>query len=397
MSNDTSDAEAADFSLVLGGPLFQLLRRAHLSGDALELLRRRIVTIVLLTWLPLLVLSAAQGFAWRGTVKMPFLLDVDAHVRFLLALPMLVLAEMVVHQRMRPVVRQFVERGLVTGAARKRFDAAIASAMRLRNSVAAEVLLIAFVYLVGVLYLWRTHLAIDVTSWMGAVTGGRLQPSLAGWWFGCVSLPLFQFILFRWYFRMFIWARFLWQMSRMDLALIPTHPDRCAGLGFLSQVSFAFTPLLFAQGALLAGLMADRIFFAGAKLPDFKMEIAVIGGFAIVAVMGPLLLFVPVLSRARRAGLREYGGLAQRYTLEFDRKWRRGGAAAEEQLLGSADIQSLADMGNSFEVIREMKLAPITRQTLIQLAVATLLPVLPLLLTMISLEELLSRFLKVVI
>ncbi|MCY2952597.1 MAG: hypothetical protein NTU53_11575 [Planctomycetota bacterium] len=396
MSNGTGTADASDFSLVLGGPLYQLFRRAHLSGDALELLRRRIVAIVLLTWLPLLVLSAVQGSAWRGAVKMPFFLDVDAHVRFLLALPVLVLAEMVIHQRMRPLVRQFVERGLVTGPARERFDAAIASAMRLRNSIVAEALLIAFVYLVGVLYLWRTHMAIDVTSWMGAFAGGRLQPSLAGWWYGCVSVPLFQFILLRWYFRIFIWARFLWQVSRIDLALIPTHPDRCAGLGFLSNISFAFAPLLFAQGALLAGLMADRIFFAGARLLDFKVEIAVVVGFAVVTVVGPLLLFVPILSRARRAGLSEYGGLAHRYAREFDQKWLRGGAAAEEQLLGSADIQSLADMGSSLEVIREMKLAPITRQTLIQLAVATLLPVLPLLLTMVSLEELLSRLLKVV-
>ncbi len=389
-------APAVDFSLVLGGPLYQLWRRVHMTGDGMDLLRRRIVTIILLTWLPLLVLSAVQGSAWRGAVKMPFLRDIDAHMRFLVALPMLVLAEMVIHQRMRPVVLQFVERGLVTRAARERFDAAMASAMRLRNSIVAEVMLISFVYLVGVLYLWRTHMAIDVTSWIGVVTGGRLEPSLAGWWFGCVSLPLFQFILLRWYFRMFIWARFLWQVSRLDLALMPTHPDRCGGLGFLSNVSFAFAPLLFAQGALLAGLMADRIFFAGVKLSDFKMEIGVIVGIAVVAVVGPLLLFAPALSRAKKAGLREYGALAQRYAREFDQKWLRGGVPAGESLLGSADIQSMADLGSSFEVIREMKMAPITRQTLIQLVVATLLPVAPLLLTMVSFEELLSRLLKVV-
>src|SRR6266487_2483480 len=262
--------EPQDFSLVLGGPLYQLFRRMRLGGDTLPLLRRRIVVLALLAWVPLLLLSVAEGHAWGGSVKLPFLHDVELHVRLLLALPLLVLAELVVHQRMRPVVRQFVDRGLIPDAARAQFDAAIASAMRLRNSITAEVLLIAFVYVVGVGFVWRTHVALDVASWYGEAVDGTLQPSLAGWWLGCVSLPLFQFLLLRWYFRLFIWGRFLWQVSRIELDLIPTHPDRSGGLGFLAVLSYAFAPLLLGQGALLAGMMANRIFYAGGKLPEFK-------------------------------------------------------------------------------------------------------------------------------
>ena len=140
-----------------------------------------------------------------------------------------------------------------------------------------------------------------------------MQPSLAGWWLGCVSLPLFQFLLLRWYFRLFIWARFLWQVSRIELKLMPTHPDRCGGLGFLALVSHAFAPLLLAQGALLAGMMANRIFYAGAKLPEFKVEIIGLVAVMVFAVLGPLLVFAPKLAAAKRAGLREYGTLAQRY------------------------------------------------------------------------------------
>jgi hypothetical protein len=69
---------------------------------------------------------------------------------------------------------------------------------------------------------------------------------------------------------------------------------------------------------------------------------------------------------------------------------------ADEPLLGSADIQSLADMGNSFAVVNEMRLVPFTIRTLLQLAVITLLPVVPLLLTVIPLEELIERLLKIV-
>jgi hypothetical protein len=257
--------ETPDFSLVLGGPLYQLWRRTRLVGDTLQLLRRRVIVLALLAWAPLLLLSVAEGNAWGGSVKLPFLHDVEMHVRLLLALPLLILAELVVHQRMRPVVGQFAARGLIPDAARAQFDAAIASAMRLRNSIPAEVLLIAFVYVVGVGFIWRTQVALDVASWYGVPADGKLQPSLAGWWLGFVSLPMFQFLLLRWYFRLFIWARFLWQVSRIELSFMPTHPDRCGGVGFLSSVSNAFSPVLLAQGALLAGMMANRIFYAGKR------------------------------------------------------------------------------------------------------------------------------------
>jgi hypothetical protein len=388
-------AEAYDFSLVLGGPLFQLFRRAHLTGETLELLRRRISVITLFAWLPLLVLSAAEGHAWGGAVTMPFLYDLDAHARFLVALPLLVVAELVVHQRMRPLLGQFVERGLVPDAAMPRFDAAIASATRLRNSVLAEVALIVLVYAVGVGVVWRTHSGVAVTSWYGGTAEGMWRPSLAGWWLALASLPLFQFILLRWYFRLFVWARFLWHVSRLPLKLVPTHPDRCGGLGFLGNVGYAFAPWLLAQGALLAGTFSIQIFFAGAKLPQFKMEIVAVVVFLLLAVLGPLLVFAPVLGPAKRLGLREYGSFAQRYVRSFDRKWLRGGAAAGEELLGTGDIQSLADLGNSFEVVRGMRLAPFTKETVLQLTVLTLLPLLPLTLTMISLEQLLDRLLKI--
>jgi hypothetical protein len=388
--------EPPDFSLVLGGPLYQLFRRTRLAGDTLDLLRRRIVVLALLAWVPLLLLSVAEGHAWGGSVALPFLHDIEIHVRLLLAVPLLIVAELIVHQRMRGVVGQFLTRGLIPDAARAKFDAAITLAMRLRNSVTVEVLLIAFVYVVGVGFLWRTQFALAVPSWFGVVVDGLLHPSLAGWWLGCVSLPLFQFLLLRWYFRLFIWARFLWQVSRLELSFMPMHPDRCGGLSFLALVSQAFAPVLLAQGAMLAGMMANKIFYTGAKLAAFKLEL---GGTVVVmvfAILGPLLVFVPQLAAARRAGLREYGILAARYAREFDRKWLRGGAPADEPLLGSGDIQSLADLGNSYAVVKEMHLAPFTMRTVLQLAVITLLPVAPLLLTMIPLEELLERLLKVV-
>lgn len=388
-------AEPVDFSLCLGGPLYQFWRRMRLAGDALQLLHRRVVALTLVAWAPLLALSVAEGHAWGG-VALPFLFDAEIHVRLLVALPLLVCAELVVHQRTRTLVNMFVARGLIAEAAMPQFRAAVAAAMRLRNSIPAELLLIAFVYGVGVLFVWRTTVALDLASWYGSGEGGLLQPSLAGWWLGWVSLPLFQFLLLRWYFRLFIWARFLWQVSKLELRLLPTHPDRCGGLGFLSGASNAFAPVLFAQGVLLAGVMADKIFYVGAQLPAFKLEIVGLAALMVFVVFGPLVVFLPQLAAAKREGIREYGLLAMRYARAFDDKWVRGGAGADEPLLGSADIQSLADLGNSFSVVKEMLFVPFTLRSVLQLAVTSVLPVAPLLLTVFPLEELLDRLLKLV-
>jgi len=387
---------STDFSLVLGGPLFQLLRRAHLAGGALDLLQRRIVVISLLAWLPLLVLSVLEGQALAGKVPVPFLLDLENHAKFLVIVPLLIVSELVVHQRMRFVVKQFLERNLIPERALPRFDAAIASAFRLRDSVLAEVLLIAFVYVVGVLIVWRHYTALTTATWYAVPTGEGLKLSLSGMWYGYVSLPLFQFLLMRWYFRIFIWTRFLWQVTRLDLSLVPTHPDRVGGLGFLSNTVYAFTPLALAHGGLLAGAIANRIFFLGAGLPQFKIEIAVVVVFLLCLVFGPFLLFAPQLAEAKRTGNREYGTLAERYVREFDAKWLRGGAPADEPLVGSGDIQSLADLSNSFEVVRTMRIVPVTKEAILRLVGATLAPVMPLALTMMPLEDLLKRLIGIV-
>jgi hypothetical protein len=151
-----------------------------------------------------------------------------------------------------------------------------------------------------------------------------------------------------------------------------------------------------AHGGLAAGSIANRIFYLGASLPQFKIEIVVLVVFLLTMILGPLLLFTPQLAEAKRTGNREYGTLAERYVREFDAKWLRGGAPVDEPLVGSGDIQSLADMNNSFEVVRTMSIAPITKDAILRLAVATLAPVAPLALTMMPLEELLKKLLGIV-
>ena len=183
-----------------------------------------------------------------------------------------------------------------------------------------------------------------------------------------MSLPLCQFLLLRWYFRLFIWARFLWQVSRIELRFMPTHPDRCGGVGFLGAVSSAFYPVLLAPGTILAGLIATGFFTPAPRCPNSRWTHRA-GGRDGVRHPWAAAGLSRKLEAAKRAGLAEYGTLAQRYVREFDQKWLRGGAPPDEPLVGSADIQPLADLGSSFEVVKSMRWVPFSMQTVLQLAV----------------------------
>ena len=382
-----------DFSLVLGGPVYQLYRKSHLTGDALELLYRRVLVITTIAWLPLLLLSN-KGFLLGRPDRLSFFTDIEVHVRFLIALPVLIFAELIVHSRITPVVRRFIERRIVLPEDLPRFDRAIESAIRLRNSIPVEVGLLILVYTFG-LWLWNSRIAIDSATWY-ALPGGRWHLTPAGYWYVFISIPIAQFVLLRWYLRLFIWFRFLWQVSRINLNLIPTHPDRCAGLAFLGRSSYAYGPLLFAQGAMLAGVVASRVLYRGQNLMSFKLQIGAFVAFFVFAVLSPLVMFTPQLARAKRKGLAEYGQLAQDYVEGFDRKWVCRDRPPVEDLLGSGDIQSLADLGNSYSVITDMRSVPFKLGDITHLAAATAAPFLPLLLTVFSFEELIMRLIKIV-
>ena len=266
--------------------------------------------------------------------------------------------------------------------------------MKVRNSIPVELGLLLFVYTVGV-WVWRNEVALGAASWYAAGEGTNLHLTLPGYWYGFVSIPIAQFILLRWYLRLATWFWLLWRVSRLNLRLLPTHPDYAGGIGFLGKVSYAFAPVLFAQGAMLAGIIANRIFYQSQNLLSFKLSIVAMVGFFVLVILGPLTVFTPNLVSAKRTGLGEYGTLATTYVAAFDEKWVRGGAKGEA-VLGTGDIQSLADLGNSYAVLREMKIVPFGLNDVIALAIATAAPLTPLLLTIMPLEELVDRLIKII-
>jgi len=222
----------------------------------------------------------------------------------------------------------------------------------------------------------------------------QLHLTKAGCWYAFVSIPIFQFILLRWYMRLVLWFWLLWKFSRLNLQLSAAHPDRAGGIGFLGSNSDAFAPILFAQGSLLAGVIASRVLYQGQNLLAFRMQAAGFIVFFILFILGPLVMFTPQLDRAKRAGKAYYGLLASRFVFGFEAKWTPSSAPGTGELHAD-DIQGLADLGSSYSAVRGMRLVPFALEDVTFLVVTTVLPLLPLVLTRFSPEQVLVGLVKI--
>src|SRR5262245_57684327 len=375
--------EKEDLSLVLGGPLYQLYLRTRLARPPIHLVHRRIFVFFLITWLPLLVLTFIEGHALGG-VHVPFLLDLGAQARFFGSLPLFIAAEMIVHEHVGSKIRKFLDMKLIAPEDLPRFEKAVKSSIRLRNSVSIEIILFLIAFVFGY-WLWSRFLTLHLATWYADVDE-PLRLTFAGYWFAFVSLPIFRFVMLRWYFRIIVWYFLLWRISRIPLQLNALHPDQAGGLGFLGKSVFAFTLVLLDHTVFLAGAIGNQIWHRHAVLTQFKLEIIGLIGFLMLLVLGPLLFFVPQMIRAKRSGKGEYNVFAMEYVNEFKQKWLDTQHPSEKPL-GAADIQSLADLAGSYDAAREMRFFPFGKDAVIGLAIVMALPLAPLTLTMIPLDE----------
>jgi hypothetical protein len=367
------DSAGHEFSIVLGGPIYDFLERIGLVRRGLPNASRRIIALIGITWLPLLIFCLKDGSALNRLITIPFLSDFSMYGRYLLALPIFIGAELVIDPAIGCAVGAFVDSGIVQGKELPKFQEVLRDTLRLRDSVVQELLLLVLAFLPVFLF-QREWGAGAVTSWH---TSSRGLTS-GGWWFATISSPLLRFIIYRWLFRYLIWTLLLWRIMRLDLHLMPTHPDHKAGLGFLALAQVRFGILFCALGCMVAGQLANGLVHQGEPVASFKFLMA---GFVVLSVIVgllPLALLAPKVIRIRNAGLLEYGKLGNQYTESFDLKWVHPAQVTSEPVLGTGDIQSLADLSNSYAIIDEMSIAPITKRLTVMLALQAAIPLIPL-------------------
>jgi hypothetical protein len=389
--SETADLLAA-FAPMEAGPGTSFAKRFRLVHPQLGASSVRTAAILeALTWLPLFALSWMEGLAF-GRVKIPFCYDIAAHVRFLFALPILVLAEIPIGRRLREVAGLLLTSGLVPAEDVGKFQAIFIDTLQLRDSRIAEILIVIAVYI-------SSYTTIFEASFQSGNTWFRPTPqaglTLVGYWYALMALPIFQFLIFRWIYRMAIWSKCLLGFSRLDLRLTPTHPDRAGGLGFLSQTLPPFGLILFALSSVVSGAIASRIPFEGGRFQDFQWTYVALIILFVIIFAGPMLIFTPKFLGLQARGLEEYRALATRYTQSFHRKWVERSDERQE-LLGTSDIAPLAGLESSYAIIKKMRFVPIDLGDFIMMVVPGLIPALPLLLTIVPPSVIVKTVLKLI-
>jgi len=374
--------EIAKFSL-LGGPLHRLGIRVGLIRSGTNTVAVGLMLGVFL-WIVLLALAAIEGI----TPRLSSISLIGGHIRLLVVIPLFFMCEAWVDPMMTGFVSGLVRKQIVTESALPALSAEIAHATRWTDSWLAE----------AICLLAAISLSLSAHSIQLPGASSDQDPfhagadvTMAGLWYWIVCLTLFRFLLFRWLWRLCHWAYFLWRITKLKLRLVPTNPDGAAGLGSLEVVHTCFTPLILAISALQAASFAEEISSGSMTFEAIYPALVLTLFVDAVLFVGPLFLFSPGLWATKIKGLGDYGALASRYVDSFDTKWLRT-ADPGELLLGTPDLQSLADLSNSVNVVRNMRLAPVSTRLWGHILIAALLPMLPLLLLKYPIAALAEKF-----
>ena len=374
------------------GPYFRVQASLGLIKAESLHVRRRAVMAALIAWLPLVILSAIDGRAIGATRQGSMLMDIAVHARYLIALPLLLLAESVTLPALAVIARHFGEAGLVASDSRSRYTELLDSTRKMLASPRTDlaILLVAYVVTLTVSPLYPP----DVSSWVRPVPGTH-EMSLAGWWRALVSQPLFLLFGFGWLWRVALWGRFLYGVSRLRLHLIPPHPDRAAGLGFTGLSLRAFLILALAFSIPIAAAVANEVINYGRNIAEFKFLVA---GYVIAVMLvftAPLFTLSPVLLRTRTRGILQYDPLASELGRRFEQKWLGSSVVPEE--LSAPDFSATTDLYSIAEKVRQMRLLPVTALQLVMLALAALLPFLPVVIAVMPLKSIASFAAKLIL
>ena len=396
MSETHASTDELAFSLVRHDPWFRLQRAIGLIPANGQGIVRRCLIFALVTWVPLAIWALYWRRAFPGVIAEPLLQHFGVHVRCLLAIPMLVIAEIAGHMIPQDFARYFVTSGLVPDDARPRFVQILRSTERLRDAWPAWATILGIVLLVGTVEPGDSTHQHELV-WATEDVAGRTGFGFAGWWFLHVLRPLITALLLVWVWRLVVCVVLLWRISRLDLHLVPTHPDRTGGLGFLEDFPIIFSPIVFALSAVLASRWGHDVFYHAVDVYSFAIPLAVFVSVMLILFLGPLVLFARRLHHFKRRGVRDYGALVGQHGRLVRRRWISNEQIPEAPLLQAAELGPVIDTVSMYEVVEQIRPAPIGKQSLLAVLLPALIPMLPVIAIQIPLKDILIGLLKTLI
>jgi hypothetical protein len=367
-----AEAVAPDFSLSRGDALHDAQRVAHLMPLRGFGLLRRIGILVAITWLPLAIAALLGHRAFQGTE--PLLQHFGVHVRFLVAIPLFILAEPIAEAMGRRIIAYFLESGLVGESDRAAFMGIVRSCRRLLRSRLALIGVVGFAALQAVLAVRDMAHMHEIHGW--AAGGPAAHLNFAAGWFLLVSRPIYGILLFSWIWRLIVVVILLARTARLDLRLVPTHPDGCGGLGFLQHLPTVFAPVIMGSSAVIAGRWGHEVLYHDVRVESLYLPMGLFVALALVLFLAPLLVFMPNLLALKRRNLLAYGALVGRHGRLVERRWVRGETVEDDGLLQAPELGPVADTLTLYEAIQKLRPTPIGKQSIVTVAAAAVIPML---------------------
>ena len=390
------DADAPlglDLSLVRGDLPFRIQRRMGLIPEAGLGLIRRAIFFALLSWLPLALWAVLQGRALPGDIPEPMLQHFGIHVRFLVAVPLFILGEATLHKQMVRLIPYFATSGLVRPQQLDQMREIIRGMIRLRDK-STPWLTIAVIVAAQALF-ERPSMITHELVWADAAAIGIFDSSFAGWWFHFVSRPLFSVLLAGWLWRLVLLIILLKRLAGLDLALVPTHPDKAGGLGFLEKLPAAFSLFAFAVSAVVASRLAHEVVYHAAHVVDLKGVLVVLIVFLTALCLSPLLVFAGPLFAAKRQALLDYGTLVGDHGRLVRRRWIEAKALEDDKVLNAPELGPVADTQTLYQAVANMRAAPIGKSAVLAIVIPALLPVLGLLSIEVPIRDVLKQLMGI--
>jgi len=378
-------------SLIRGGAFYRFQEVAHLIRPNEWNAVRRIVIATLVGWVPLLVLTAVSGSheSLIGLLK-----DYRVFARVFIAVPLLIAGQKTIEERFRLIVRHFFDADLLRAEDLPRFRAILTTIQKLKDAWFPELALIALACAGGIVFVGN-ELMFDA-PWSVRMVG-KIFPSPAGWYFELVTQTIYMVLLGLALWKWFLYVLFFWRVSRLQLQLVPCDPDQSGGLGFLGFSPSAFVPVVIAGARAMGSVLRYQALHTQFSNESLATALVLWVIVVLLVFVGPLTFFAPKLTHLYRVGYVEYGSLAHLHAEQFHEKWVHGRQAHLGELLAAPEMEALIDLASSLDRLRRIRLIPTDRFTLIQVIIAAALPMLPVILTQVSLSELLKMMFRALV
>ena len=377
-------------SLIRGGTIYWFQEKARLIQPGHWNLQRRLPLALAIAWLPLVVLTAMHGGAGSSSDLAALLTDYRVYARVFVAIPLLLLGQITMETHFREMAQHFLDANLVGVDEFPRFRRIMEKASHLRDAKLPEILALVAVYL-QIAYMLQSG-RLRYASW--AVEAGSNTLTPAGYYSMFVAHALFLGLLALALWKWIIWIVVLRDLSRLNLQLDSTDGDLAAGLGFLGEVPKAFLPLVLAISTVIGATWRAQVLAGSATLTSLRLPAGLLAVLVLLIFFLPLLLFTPRLIKEKKEGGLNYGSLRHLHSLLFREKWIVERNEHAEELLGTSDISSLADISSSFKNVEEMSVFPFRKGSAIALMAALAIPMIPAITSKIPFKELLKSLLE---